>query len=82
MNLECYVKLRVDSSILESVFKALYPETIRLISRRVSVTLEKTEGAIVLKFNAKDSTALRAALNSYLRWFSTVKKSLEYVKTL
>lgn len=82
MNLECYVKLRVDPSILEPVFKALHPETVRLTSRRVSVTLEKTEDAIVFKFNAKDPTALRAALNSYLRWFSAVKKSLEYVKTL
>lgn len=80
MKLECLIKLEVDSSLLEAIFKALYPETTRSISSRISVVVEKYENSIVLKFNAKDPTALRAALNSYLRWFSAVKKSLEIVR--
>ncbi len=82
LELECLVKLKVDSNILGSIFKALQPETTRLISRRVFVTLEKTEESIIFKFNAKDPTALRAALNSYLRWFSAVEKSLKFVEAL
>ncbi len=79
MKLECFIKLKVDPDILEPVFRALYPETVRPTSRRVSIVLEKTEGLIVFKFNAKDPTALRAALNSYLRWFSAALKSLKSI---
>jgi len=82
LELECLVKLKVDSNILDSIFKALKPETTRLVSRRVSVTLEKTDGSVIFKFNAKDPTALRAALNSYLRWFSAVEKSLKSIEAL
>jgi tRNA threonylcarbamoyladenosine modification (KEOPS) complex Pcc1 subunit len=48
----------------------------------VSVTLEKTDGLVIFKFNAKDPTALRAALNSYLRWFSAVERSLKSIEAL
>ncbi len=79
LKLECLVKLKVDPKFLESIFRALYPETLRVTSKRVSVAFTKSEYSIILKFNAKDPTALRAALNSYLRWFSAVERSLKSI---
>ena len=46
---------------------ALRPEVQDEISRS-EVSLEKLDGELVIRFRAEDVVALRAALNSYLRW--------------
>ncbi len=51
------------------VSKSLLPETHRSIPRtRVNIT--EDEDAIHLQISARDVSALRAAVNSYLRWIS------------
>jgi len=52
---------------LQAVLQALKPETETSSTSRSKVNL-KTEGqGLILEFNAKDTSALRAAMNSYLR---------------
>ncbi len=53
----------------KAVLGALSPEVGREIPR-TKVDLVPTGGEIVLKVEASDLGALRAALNSYLRWIS------------
>ena len=79
LEVECSVKLEVKPGLLEPILKALKPETVSLPSRRVTVTIDGVGDKLVLTFKAKDLTALRAALNSYLRWFSAIQKTLELV---
>ncbi|MCD6444680.1 hypothetical protein J7L70_06740 [Candidatus Bathyarchaeota archaeon] len=79
LRVECSVKLEVKPGLLEPILKALRPETLSLPSKRVAVTIDRVEDKLVLTFKAKDLTAFRAALNSYLRWFSAIQKTLELV---
>lgn len=51
----------------KAVWGALHPEVGREIPR-TRVSLVPGEGEIVLNIEATDLGALRAALNSYLRW--------------
>ncbi|MEM3702995.1 MAG: KEOPS complex subunit Pcc1 [Candidatus Bathyarchaeia archaeon] len=57
---------------LEIVYNALMPEITRPATTR-SIANLKIEGSfLVLNVKAKDTVALRAALNAYLRWISAI----------
>lgn len=59
--------LRVSTPHAHAVVGALSPEVGREIPR-TRVTMTHGKGEIVLDVEATDLSALRAALNSYLRW--------------
>jgi len=59
--------LRLATPHGKAVWGALHPEVGREIPR-TRVDLVPGEGEIVLNIEATDLGALRAALNSYLRW--------------
>ncbi len=57
----------------ESVYGAIAPEAGRDIPRtRTSASFE--DGRMVLRVEATDLSALRAALNSYLRWIMVAEE--------
>jgi len=62
---------------LEIVFKALKPEVDKPATMRSRAKLEKDDNFLVLKVEAGDSVALRAALNAYLRWINSMMNVLE-----
>ncbi|MBS7632994.1 hypothetical protein KEJ15_05160 [Candidatus Bathyarchaeota archaeon] len=75
------VKLRFSSpKILETVLTALKPETAKPTTARSKVTVERNGLILTLKVEAADTTALRATLNSYLRWTSALIDVLENLK--
>lgn len=53
-----------------AVYLALKPETKRSIGPRSRVKISREGRTLRLTVSAKDANALRAALNSYLRWVS------------
>jgi len=57
---------------LEVVYKALTPETVKPATTRSKVSVNKDGNMLVLEVEAKDTVALRATLNAYLRWVSTL----------
>lgn len=63
----------------ETVFSALKPETRSAPSKRSRVHLNRENNSLLLRFEAKDTTALRAAINSYLRWINLTVSLLEFV---
>jgi len=65
---------------LEIVFKALKPEVDKPATTRSRAKLEKEDNFLVLKVEAGDSVALRAALNAYLRWISSALNVLEVLE--
>ena len=65
---------------LEIVFKALKPEVDKPATMRSRAKLEKDNNFLVLKVEAGDTVALRAALNAYLRWISSVISVLEVLE--
>jgi KEOPS complex subunit Pcc1 len=66
---------------LETVLNSLRPELKSPTTLRSSATLKKEGLFLVLKLDAKDTVALRAALNSYLRWINSTLNVLEVLKT-
>ena len=66
---------------LSAVFKALEPETRSSVTGRSKVTIAKEDRALMLTlvFSAKDTSALRAAVNSYLHWARLTMDALESV---
>ncbi len=60
---------------LEVVLCALQPETRTPPSFRSRVKVEGVGTVLTLSFEASDISALRAALNSYLRWINLINDS-------
>jgi len=64
---------------LSAIFEALEPETRSPVTSRSRVTVLKEDKTLTLTmiFEARDSSALRAALNSYLHWIRLTKDTLD-----
>jgi len=62
---------------LASVVNALTPEIRRQIGVRSTASLAVDGLVLVLSVEAKDTVALRATLNAYLRWINSTKSVLE-----
>ena len=68
--------------LLEILLDALKPETQKSATTHSKVTLELEGGRLVLRVEAKSSSALRATLNSYLRWMILVRNVYETISSL
>ena len=64
------------------VLAALNPEVEKPSTARSTVTLTRKDTCLVLKVKAKDTVALRATLNTYLRWIGSLITVLEVLKKL
>ena len=68
---------------LETVLKALKPETERhQFMRRSKVNVRSEQNSLILNFEAEDTSALRAAINSYLRWIKLMNDSFLVIEEL
>jgi tRNA threonylcarbamoyladenosine modification (KEOPS) complex Pcc1 subunit len=68
--MKAHAVVRLDFSSdkqLQVVLQALKPETETSTTRRSNVQMATDGQTLVLDFVAKDTSALRAAMNSYLR---------------
>ncbi|MBU2565739.1 MAG: hypothetical protein KJ655_05750 [Candidatus Thermoplasmatota archaeon] len=60
----------LDEKTSEIVAKSLLPESKRIVPR-TKVEIKNNKGKLVLNIMADDVSALRAGINSYLRWIKT-----------
>ena len=58
-------RLRIDSPDAGAIASSLMPESGRELPR-THVDITCSEGTVLISVDSKDSTAMRAALNSYL----------------
>jgi len=66
------VRLKLQSEQeLQTIFRSLEPE-INTPTARSRASLAKEGDYLILKIEAKDTVALRAALNVYLRWINSI----------
>lgn len=68
-----------DESIAETILKAISPEINTIPSKRTEVSLKRIGTKIFLLIYSKDTTALRAAVNSYLRLIKTAHEVLNNI---
>jgi len=67
------VRLKLPSKRkLETILRSLQPELKSPTSTRSRPSLAKEEDILFLKVEAKDTVALRAGLNAYLRWINSI----------
>ncbi|MGQ9551175.1 MAG: KEOPS complex subunit Pcc1 [Candidatus Bathycorpusculaceae bacterium] len=64
------------------VCRALMPEVEKPTTTRSRATLKKENTFLVLEVQAKDTVALRATLNAYLRWINSTSNVLETLKNI
>jgi len=82
MRAKAVVRLKLASKKdLLTVFKGLEPEVKSPATKRSKASIEKSENFLILTVEAKDTVALRAALNAYLRWINSMINVLEVVKS-
>lgn len=62
------------------VASSLSPETDRKIPRTI-IQVNEDENALSLVISAEDTSALRAAINSYLRWISVGIETYNEIQT-
>lgn len=68
MKAQAVIRLNFSSEKqLQVVLQALKPETETSSTPRSKVHLKTEDQTLILDFRAKDTSALRAAMNSYLR---------------
>ena len=73
MKIQATVDLDFPSEkLLQIVLEALRPETRISSTSRSKVQVEGKENRLTLILEARDTSALRAALNSYLRWIAVI----------
>ncbi len=83
MKAKAVVRLKFPSEKhLNIVCRALMPEVERPTTTRSRVSLKKEGTFLVLEAQAKDTVALRAALNAYLRWINSTANVLETLKNI
>jgi tRNA threonylcarbamoyladenosine modification (KEOPS) complex Pcc1 subunit len=72
MKAEAVVRLKLQSEQeLQTILRSLEPE-INSPAARSRASLAKEDDYLILKIEAKDTIALRAALNAYLRWINSI----------
>jgi tRNA threonylcarbamoyladenosine modification (KEOPS) complex Pcc1 subunit len=82
MSAKASIRLKFKSKEqLDSVFKALEPETRAPVSSRSKVIIRKDGDVLNLAFEAQDTSALRAAINSYLHWIRLTREVLDSLET-
>jgi tRNA threonylcarbamoyladenosine modification (KEOPS) complex Pcc1 subunit len=75
------ISLRFNSEKqLTTLLDALKPEVNAPVTRRAKVSLEKQDAFLVLSVDAKDTIALRATLNAYLRWINSTVSVIELLE--
>lgn len=67
---------------LKIVCKALEPEVRKTPTMRSRAFLEKDDTFLILKIEAKDTVALRASVNAYLRWIDSMRNVLGVLEKL
>jgi len=67
---------------LDTVFNALRPEVDKPATVRSVAFIKKYKTFLALEIEARDTVALRAALNAYLRWINSIVNVLELLQTV
>jgi len=73
------ILFRISEHKAYIIYKAIAPEAETLPSKRTSVDLEVSGEGLILRICAKDLVALRAAMNSFLRFINTTLDALNLV---
>jgi KEOPS complex subunit Pcc1 len=82
-SVEAKIELNFKSKkYLSSLWEALKPETLSNPTYRSKIRISTLNDTLMLKIDSKDIVALRATINSYLRFILSCYKTLDAIKGL
>ena len=83
MRASAVIRLKFSSKDhAKTVLQALEPETKTMPTTRSQVEIEGDGKSLTIHFEAKDTSALRASINSYLRWISLIDDARSVLESL
>jgi len=65
---------------ITTLIEALMPEVQASLTHRSNVQLYRADYNLVLEADAEDTVALRATINSYLRWINSILNVMDALK--
>lgn len=74
------IHVMMPEEVVEAVLDALSPEVESPSSERSSTDVRRGVDGIVISTEASDTTAMRAAVNSYLRWVQGILDMLSKIE--
>jgi len=80
MKVQAVVHLILSSERRSQImFNAIKPETEIMFTSRSKIQINREGESLILIIEAKDTSALRASMNSYLRFISLTKNVLDVI---
>ncbi|WGI16908.1 KEOPS complex subunit Pcc1 [Methanonatronarchaeum sp. AMET-Sl] len=73
--------LTIKTNNPETTYKAIKPEIKDSPSNKSKIQLKKQKNKIQLHIQSQDTTSLRAATNSWLRWIMITQETNQITKT-
>ena len=70
------ISIDLDDRLRGIVVQAITPE-LKTMGPRTQCKLSETDNGIILSFTANDTSALRAVINSHLRWINCIISTAE-----
>ena len=70
-----------SAKLVRTIHQALKPELHASNSLGSRVKIQIKENSITFYFEARSTAILRALINSYLRWFITLKNSIDVINS-
>jgi len=81
MKREAHIILEFDSEEeARVVYEAVLPEAKSMPTERTKAFIAREGNKVELVVEADSTSSLRAALNSYLSWFSSILNTVKYVR--
>jgi len=67
---------------LSVVLEAVSPEVARPATSRSHVSIARADSALIFRFVARDTSALRAIVNSYMHWIKLVTDTYSWLEAI
>jgi tRNA threonylcarbamoyladenosine modification (KEOPS) complex Pcc1 subunit len=74
------IKIVLKENVLRAVVTALGPEIAQNSFSRSKTNIKISNGDLVIETLASDTTALRASINSYLRWVDGIQNIVQNIE--
>lgn len=76
---EAFLRMKIQTPHAETILKSIQPELSSLPSQRLKASLEIDGNDLVINLHADDLVALRAGLNTFLRWVIALDNTLQAI---
>lgn len=74
------IDVELPPRVVDVILVALKPESMTPSSERSTTSISKNPSGVNITTKASDTTALRAAVNSYLRWIQGILNMIEKIE--